>query len=424
MNKAVVSRQLGALQRRVNELQERATDGAAQLDGVLPEAFQELQTAVEELQVAEEELRRQNDQLLAANDAITAAQQRYQDLFDFAPDGYLVTDPNGVIQAANQAAARLLRTEARFLAGKPLVLFIARADRPAFDALLARLHQGEELPGRAIILQPRVGPEFPAVVYAAPLRATAAGPAGFRWLMHDTTAVKEAQERALQAERLAAIGQMVAGLTHESRNVLQRTQACLEMLALDLRDRPESLDLIRRIQSAQDSLHHLLDDVRNYAAPIRLICRARSLANAWRDAWAHLEPTRRGRAASLRDEIPDPASLVTVADGARLEQVFRNILENSLAACPDPVEITVTTSPAELAGQPAVRIAVRDNGPGLSAEQRTRIFEPFYTTKTHGTGLGMAIATRIVQAHGGQIAVGDGTGRGAEIVLLLPKGKP
>jgi signal transduction histidine kinase len=102
-----------------------------------------------------------------------------------------------------------------------------------------------------------------------------------------------------------------------------------------------------------------------------------------------------------------------------LGQVFRNILENALAACHDPVEVTVTASAMTLEGQPAVRIAVRDNGPGLSPEQRRRIFEPFFTTRTKGTGSGMAIAKRIVEAHGGQIAVGPCQGRGAEIIITL-----
>ena len=67
-----------------------------------------------------------------------------------------------------------------------------------------------------------------------------------------------------------------------------------------------------------------------------------------------------------------------------------------------------------------IRIAFRDNGPGLNAEQKQRIFDPFFTTKTKGTGLGMAIAKRIVEAHGGQIAVATDSGRGAEILITLP----
>ena len=111
-------------------------------------------------------------------------------------------------------------------------------------------------------------------------------------------------------------------------------------------------------------------------------------------------------------------------DPSRLEQVFRNILENSLAACRDPVEITIRCTPAEIDGHPALRVAVRDHGPGLGPEQRQRLFEPFYTTKTKGTGLGLSIAKRIVEAHGGRIAVGEGGGPGAEILLTLPRGAP
>src|SRR5262249_57163421 len=93
-------------------------------------------------------------------------------------------------------------------------------------------------------------------------------------------------------------------------------------------------------------------------------------------------------------------------DQFRLEQVFRNILENALAACADPVVITVAAREDRLQGRPGLRVSVRDNGPGLTAEQRQRIFEPFFTTKTKGTGLGMAIAKREVEAHGGQVPVG------------------
>ena len=93
-----------------------------------------------------------------------------------------------------------------------------------------------------------------------------------------------------------------------------------------------------------------------------------------------------------------------------------------LAACSDPVRIVVRCSIAEIAEHPAVLIALRDNGPGLNAEQRQRIFDPFFTTKTKGTGLSMAIAGRIVDAHGGRIAVGVDTVGGAEIRVLLPRG--
>jgi PAS domain S-box-containing protein len=238
---------------------------------------------------------------------------------------------------------------------------------------------------------------------------------------HDITELKEAQQRALQAERLAAIGQMVTGLAHESRNALQRSQACLEMLILKVDRRPEVLDLVTGIQEAQDDLHRLYEEVRNYATPIRLDRRACCLSEVLREAWVHLEPQWKGRRVHLWEHgLRAPRC---EADRFRLGQVFRNILDNALAACHDPVQIDVDWSEAEFEGELAVRVIVRDNGPGLTPEQRYNLFEPFYTTKTQGTGLGMAIAKRIVEAHGGGITVDNGDGPGGKIIITLPRGK-
>ena len=237
----------------------------------------------------------------------------------------------------------------------------------------------------------------------------------------DITFLREMQERALQSERLAAIGQMVTGLAHESRNALQRSQACLEMLALTLGDRPKALDLIKRLQVAQDHLHTLYEDVRSYAAPINLEKKPCDLREIWREAWTHLEPIR-GEKQAILNEIRDGVDLHCTVDPFRVGQVFRNIFENALAACSAPVVIEVRASAAELNGRPALCASVRDNGPGITAEWRAKLFDPFFTTKSKGTGLGMAIAKRIVEAHGGRIALGNGDEPGADFLLTLPKG--
>jgi PAS domain S-box-containing protein len=239
----------------------------------------------------------------------------------------------------------------------------------------------------------------------------------------DITGLKQAQEQAVQSERLAAIGQMMTGLAHESGNALARSQSCLEMLSWEVEDRPEALDLIARIQKAHDDLKQLYEEVRGYAAPLQLERETWDLRGVWRQAWDNLALLRRGRDASLQEQTGG-LDLECAVDQFRLSQVFRNILENSLAACPDPVRIEVRCSEATLGGHRAVCVAVRDNGPGLTPEQRKRIFDPFFTTKTKGTGLGMAIAKRIVDAHGGQIAVGPGAPGGAEILVTLPRETP
>jgi two-component system, LuxR family, sensor kinase FixL len=235
----------------------------------------------------------------------------------------------------------------------------------------------------------------------------------------DITSLKQAQEQTLQSERLAAIGQMMTGLAHESGNALARSQACLEMLTFECEDRPKSLNLISRVQAAQDHLRQLYEEVRNYAAPVKLELESWRLPHIWRQAWENVHLLRQGKNVTLREETSE-LDLCCLVDQFRLGQVFRNILENALAACQEPVEIKIHCTRTEIDGQPAVQILFRDNGPGLDAEQRQHIFDPFFTTKTKGTGLGMAIAKRIVEAHGGRIAVGVGSQRGADILVTLP----
>ena len=102
--------------------------------------------------------------------------------------------------------------------------------------------------------------------------------------------------------------------------------------------------------------------------------------------------------------------------------MFRNLFENSLSAASDPVRIEIHCREADDGGRTSsLHIAVRDNGPGLNQEQRCKVFDAFYTTKTKGIGLGMAIVKRIVEAHGGRIALGDECREGAEFQIMLPR---
>jgi PAS domain S-box-containing protein len=305
-------------------------------------------------------------------------------------------------------------------------LFLPEADREAVAGMFRRVMNGTPTHGFENPIICRDGSRRWMTWNARHLLDYENGPAVLK-VGQDITYLKQAQQQALRAERLAAIGQMVAGLAHESRNALQRSQACLEMLALKVRDRPDALDLIARLQKAQDHLQLLYEDVRSYAAPIVLDRRPCDLALVWREAWAHLEPARKAKDATLR-EAAQGVDLHCTADAFRLGQVFQNIFDNALAAGRAPVAVEVHAEAAELAGQPALRVLVSDNGPGLDPQQRQKVFDPFFTTKAKGTGLGMAIARRIVEAHGGQIGVGASDNfcqaPGAVFVLTLPRGNP
>lgn len=371
-----------------------------------------LEETVEELNIALEEMRQQQEELVTAQQALEAERRRYQDLFDFAPEAYLVTDPNGSIQEANRSEAALLGVAPGFLKGKSLPVFLPRQEWPEFHQRLAAWCGG---PGRqewAVRIGPRHGAAFHAAITVSAITDLDGRVTGLRWLIRDMT-------RRRQEERLAAIGEMVAGLAHETRNALQRGQACLERLRWKLEGQPDALDLLARAVRAQDHVQRLFEDVRTYAGPVKIERTVVNLREVWRAAWQHVTEAQDGRQLELRDE-ENGVDVHCYADAFRIEQIFQNLFDNSLAACSGPTEVTVRCAETELANQPALQIRVRDNGPGIPAEVCPKLFEPFFTTKTRGTGLGLCIVKRIVEAHGGQLELHDG-GPGAEFIITLPR---
>lgn len=346
----------------------------------------------------------------------------FRTLVEAAPGMIVILRPNGTIAYFSPFAETLTGHGAPDLADKDFgAVLLPEPQRKAWREEIARVFAGTPCRNyQSAILGADGGQRW--VVWNAQRLDDYEGSPAVLSVGQDITSLKMAQEKALQSERLAAIGQMMAGLAHESGNALARSQACLEMLAWEVQDRPEALNLIARVQRAQDHLRQLYEEVRGYAAPLKLERSIVDVRSVWRQAWTNLALRREGREVTL-EEVCDGVNTTCPLDTFRIEQVFRNILENALAACADPVRIVITAADAYLEGRhPALRICVGDNGPGLTPEQRARIFEPFYTTKTKGTGLGMAIAKRIAEAHGGRIAVAaPREGTGAEIVLTLPR---
>jgi PAS domain S-box-containing protein len=163
----------------------------------LPEGllWEELQTSLEELRVAEEELRQQGEELLASRQTIEAQRQRYQDLFEFAPDAYLVTDLGGMIWEANRAAAEALGASQKFLVRKPLVVFVAEEQRIAFRNKLDRLARAEGPEEWELRLRQRNGDWLEVAARAAPIRHGTGRPHGLRWLLRDISARKRAEEQ-------------------------------------------------------------------------------------------------------------------------------------------------------------------------------------------------------------------------------------
>lgn len=358
--------------------------------------------------------RRTEEQIARLQEDLRRNEARYRALFEHTLDGLLIVDDQGQIVDVNPAACALLCPPGQTLRHQPLsALQVCREDGTPRPARWDDFFFLPQTRGEATLLR---GDGTPGTIE---FHAVSPFTGGLHLIsLRDATSRREAEERARQSERLAAIGETMAALVHESRNALQRSKACLEMLRLELSDRPDVLDLVDRAQRAQDDLHRLYEEVRQWAAPLVLKRQRCCLKELWREAWQQAIPPGAAGQVHLEEQVAEATDCL--ADRFALIQVFRNIFENAIEVSPPGGVVrvrcqTVRTGPSE-----ARVVAIHDQGPGLTPQQQQRIFDPFFTTKAKGTGLGMAIAQRIVQAHGGSIAarvVG-----GTEIVVTLPKG--
>jgi two-component system, LuxR family, sensor kinase FixL len=363
-------------------------------------------------QRADCEIARLNQERKRSAESLARSEQRHRALFENAMDGFLILDEDWRIVDVNPAACTKLCYDREELVGRHLNDLIVQAEEPQ---LPARFLQRKRVAGECKFIKKDDG------VLDIEYRAVANFSPGLNlFSLRNVTDRKRAEERARQSERLAAIGETMAALVHESRNALQRSSACLEMLELEVEDRPSALDLVARAQRAQEQLRQLYEEVRQWAAPLNLRRQEFDVAQVWREAWHQVIQLHPAGRAQLKEEVQGPQLLKI--DRFMVQQVFRNTFENAIDVTPPGGRVWLRCTNGSADEDSFVRITIRDEGPGLTPEQQARIFEPFFTTKAKGTGLGMAISQRIVQAHEGTLAASSPGG--AEIEITLSKGDP
>lgn len=353
-------------------------------------------------------------------------------VLDTAVDAIVTINARGLVMHVNRAFQRLFGFEPVEVIGQNVSMLMPDPDRSSHDGYLEHYHTTRRASiigiGRQVMAQRKDGVLFPVDLAVSEVRI--GEQVLYTGILRDMTErkqveddLRQAQMQLIQSERLAAIGQMMTGIAHESRNALQRSRACLDMLDLDLESAPEQRDLVRRSRSALVELQTLHEEVRGYAAPIHLDRSYQSIYKLCLEAWNHLEPI--WKPSEVKIALHFESVIDVLCDRHRLVQVFRNIFENALAVAPRMSQVVVETKQIQRANKLYIQVNVTDQGSGLTQEQRSHIFDPFYTTKTKGTGLGMAICRRIMDAHDGSIEVGeleksDLCPLGATITIELP----
>jgi PAS domain S-box-containing protein len=353
-------------------------------------------------------------------------------ILNTAVDAIVTINHRGTILHANRAIEKLFGYKPNDLIGKNVSFLMPEPDRSRHDQYIHKYQETGQRNiigvGRQVLGQKLDGTLIPVDLAISEVKID--DQVLYTGIMRDMTErqqteaeLRDAQLRLIQSERLAAIGQMVTGLAHESRNALQRSRACLDMLDLDLDSQPEQKDLIRRIRSALVELQTLYEEVRSYAAPIQLGKTRHILSELCSQTWSNLEDQSKDLRVALSIDCNNCPAIY--CDPDKISQVLRNIFENALFVSPKRSTVYVVCQEIKNGRSSAIRVVIADCGPGLDEEQRQRIFDPFFTTKTKGTGLGMAISRRIIEAHDGRIYVGGDELRpanasGAVIVVELP----
>jgi signal transduction histidine kinase/DNA-binding response OmpR family regulator len=224
----------------------------------------------------------------------------------------------------------------------------------------------------------------------------------------------------IRAEKIAAAGRMTASIAHELNNPLQSISNCLHLAGRQ--ELPQS-ERTHYLELAQNELDRLIVTVRRTLDLYRPIARDRRLVNVNElisRVVRLMEPQLKARMITVDCQFS--ADLVWIAlVGDQVQQVLMNLVLNSMDAMPAGGEISIKTSPIVNGQIPGVEILVKDSGPGVSENDVERIFEPFFSTKEHGTGLGLPVSYSIVAAHGGSLNYIRQEGEGACFRIVLPE---
>jgi len=363
-----------------------------------------------------------------AEDEVRASEERYRLLFEGNPVPMLVYDLESLeFLAANRAAVKqygyergeLLQRHVSDLAlpGDPqLAEFLATRFEPRPEVVEIGRRQQRRRDGSVLDVD------------MTSMEIAFEGRRARLLLCRDLTAenlARQQQERLQESlrrsESMAAMGGLVAGVAHEVRNPLFSISATVDALEADLRDRPDFMELARLLRSQVVRLTQLTRDLLDYGKPAALSLAAVQPGDPVRVAVRACTPLARTKEVELAARVAPGLPALTL-DGTRMEQVLENLVANAVHHAPRGTAVHVTVELTE--GERAVAFRVEDEGPGIAPADLERLFEPFFSRRDGGTGLGLPIVHRIVDAHGGAVRAANRPTGGAVFTVTLPVPAP
>ncbi len=338
-------------------------------------------------------------------------------IFHAIQEGLIVLDGHSRISYANRAAEKMFGFRLEAAAGQPISRFLREID---WDLLLDL--DGDEwtkLVSREIEI---TYPQHRFVdFYIVPLAAVKPAETGAVVILRDITRDRENEAKSIESERLNALTLLAAGVAHEIGNPLNSLTIHLQLLERELRGLSDEQaaplrELVEVSQREVTRLDQIISQFLRAVRPTTPGFEKASLAAVLKDTLEFLQHEVKDRDILVEvdqpDDLPD-----AMLDKNQIKQVFFNIIRNAMQAMPQGGLLKITLGSDDR----FVSIAFKDTGPGIPADQLGNIFEPYFTTKSEGTGLGLMIVQRIVRDHGGELEVHSEPRVGTTFTIFLPR---
>ena len=362
-----------------------------------------------------EKLQKTAEELDANRQNLAALRALNENVVESIPSGLITLSPEGIATFVNPAGCDILRGDSRNIVGRhisELGFFRTEewdeARRTLMNAPVVRVEKNH-FP---------VGDEERSIGYAlTPLHTLEGAASGYTVIFQDLTEMKKLEAELRLKDRMAAVGELSAGIAHEIRNPLAAIAGSAQVLKKSEALSPQEQRLMSIILKESERLNKSIAEFLRFVRPQEKRAAEFDVAASLSETLDLLTNSPELREDHRIERNIAPLSFTLVGDSDQIRQVFWNLARNAFQAMPAGGVLRVST---ELAAD-AYRILFSDNGRGMSDLDQRRLFQPFRTNFPSGTGLGMAISYRIVQSHGGQIDVASRPGAGTTITVSLPR---
>ncbi len=362
-----------------------------------------------------EKLQKTSEELDVNRQNLAALRALNENVVESIPSGLITLSPEGISTFVNPAGCQILHTDSRSVMGRHVAELGFFRTEEWEDARRTLAAEGVV---RIEKNNFRVREDDRSLGYAlTPLNTLQGVASGYTLIFQDLTEMKKLEAELRLKDRMAAVGELSAGIAHEIRNPLAAIAGSVQVLKKSEALSPQEQRLMSIILKESERLNKTIADFLRFVRPQDKRTTEFDIAASLSETLDLMTNSPELRPDHKIERHISPAAFTLVGDSDQIRQVFWNLARNAFQAMPNGGLLRVSTE----VDADSYRICFSDSGRGMSEVDQRRLFQPFRTNFPSGTGLGMAISYRIVQAHGGEIDVASRPGSGTMITVSLPR---